>query len=60
MRVPSLEASYADHLEGVNDGSLGSVLLGNGHAPGRFIDAVTVGVRLMPLPRGRQLALRGD
>jgi hypothetical protein len=30
MRVPSLEASYADHLEGVHQGVLGGVLLGHG------------------------------
>jgi hypothetical protein len=31
--VPSLEAGHADYLEGVHEGSLGSVLLGNGQAP---------------------------
>jgi hypothetical protein len=30
MRVPSLEATYADHLEGVHQGGLGGVLLGHG------------------------------
>ena len=30
MRVPSLEARYADHLEAVHQGGLGGVLLGRG------------------------------
>jgi hypothetical protein len=30
MRVPSLEARYADHLEAVHQGGLGGVLLGHG------------------------------
>jgi len=30
MRVPSLEASYADHRQRVHQGRLGGVLLGHG------------------------------